>query len=366
MKPAFTTALGLLIAVAVIEGSVFATRTPQVAWSKILDQPDAFYGAREAEHIADNVLAYQRSSGGWPKNIDMSARISADERDAILKDRNLDDSTIDNDATHSQIAFLARVHHATRKHRFSDAALRGIDYLLKAQYENGGWPQYYPRLKGYYRRITFNDGAMTGVLELLREIAHERPVYDFVDRERRERAASAVERGIDCILRCQVIVEGKPTAWCAQHDEETLAPAEARSYEKISLSGSESVDIVRFLMGIENPDERVIDAIEAAIGWFESVRIKGLRVVRNPDSALPRGYDVIAVEDQGAPPLWARFYEIGSNRPFFCGRDGIIKWSLAEIEHERRIGYNWYTTAPEQLLVKDYPAWSERTRTARK
>jgi len=63
----------------------------------------------------------------------------------------------------------------------------------------------------------------------------------------------AVLKGIECILKCQIVVDGKKQAWCAQHDEKNFAPADARTYEKASLSGSESVGIVDFLMQIENP-----------------------------------------------------------------------------------------------------------------
>ena len=30
-------------------------------------------------------------------------------------------------------------------------------------------------------------------------------------------AARAVEKGLDAILKCQIIVDGRRTAWCAQH-----------------------------------------------------------------------------------------------------------------------------------------------------
>ena len=39
----------------------------------------------------------------------------------------------------------------------------------------------------------------------------------------------AFRRGMDCILKCQVVIDGSPTVWCAQHDEITLAPAMGRS-----------------------------------------------------------------------------------------------------------------------------------------
>jgi PelA/Pel-15E family pectate lyase len=159
------------------------------------------------------------------------------------------------------------------------------------------------------------------------------------------------------ILKTQIVVNGKRTVWCAQHDEITLAPAPARSYEHISLSGLESVGVTRFLMGLEHPDERIIEAVESAVAWFKESKLSGIKVIEKPDSSFPNGFDRIVVEDDKAGPLWARFYDINTNRPIFSGRDSVIKKSLAEIEQERRTGYGWYTDAPAELLEKDYPAW---------
>jgi PelA/Pel-15E family pectate lyase len=328
-----------------------------VAWKDCLDQKPGWYAGAEATRIADNVLLYQRDSGGWPKNIDMAVVLSEQAKAAIAKEKSADDSLIDNGATYTQMAYLARVFNATGQARFKDGFIKGLDYLLKAQYENGGWPQYYPRLTGYYKRITFNDDAMVGVMELLRGIARKDAAYPFVDDARRARAANAVARGIEVILKTQIVVNGKRTVWCAQHDEVTLAPAPARSYEHISLSGSESVGLARFLMSVENPDERIVEAVESAVAWFKESKLSGIKVIEKPDSSFPNGFDRIVVQDANARPLWARFYDISTGRPIFSGRDGVIKYSLAEIEHERRTGYGWYTSGPAELLEKDYPAW---------
>jgi PelA/Pel-15E family pectate lyase len=307
-----------------------------IAWADAQNKPDEWYASAEALRIADNVILYQRSSGGWPKNIDMAKPLGDSGRTGLLRDQKKTDSTIDNGATYTQLSFLARVFTAQHQERHRESFLKGFDYLLKAQYPNGGWPQFYPNLSGYYKHITFNDDAMIGVMTLLRDVADAKSVYAFVDETRRANAAVAVEKGIACILKTQVIVNGKRTVWCAQHDEVTLAPAPARKYEVVSLSGGESVGIVRFLMSIKDPSPAIIDAIESAVAWFEQSQIKGI------DST------------------WARFYEIGTNRPIFVGRDGVVKYSVAEIEDERRTGYNWYVDAPAKLLQKDYPAWKQK------
>jgi PelA/Pel-15E family pectate lyase len=328
-----------------------------IRWDDCLKQKPAWYAGDEAIRIADNVLLYQRETGGWPKNIDMAVVLSEQEKAEIAKQKSKDDSLIDNGATYTQMEYLAKVFNAAKQPRFKDSFIRGFDYLLKAQYENGGWPQYYPRLKGYYKHITFNDDAMTGVLELLRDVARKDRAYLFVDEPRRAKAETAVANGTECILKTQIVVDGKRTVWCAQHDEVTLEPAPARSYEHVSLSGYESIGVVRFLMGVERPDARIVEAIESAVAWFRASKLTGIKLIEKPDPSSPRGFDRVVIEDAKAGPLWARFYQIGSNRPIFSGRDSVVKYSLAEIELERRTGYNWYTTAPAELLEKDYPAW---------
>ena len=309
-----------------------------IAWADAQKKPDEWYGTAEAVRIADNLLLYQRDSGGWPKNLDMAKPLGDSARAALLRQKKEIDSTIDNGATYMQLSFLARVYTAIKHERHREAFLKGLDYLLKSQYSNGGWPQFYPDLSGYYKHITFNDGAMIGVLKLLRDVAGAKPAYAFVDEARRASAASAVEKGIDCILKTQIVLNGKRTVWCAQHDEITLAPAPARKYEVVSLSGGESVDIVRFLMSIKNPSPAVIEAIEAAVAWFRRSELKN-----------PQGGSV-----------WARFYELSTNRPIFVGRDGVVRYNIAEIDQERREGYAWYVDDADTLLKKDYPAWQKK------
>ncbi len=331
-----------------------------IAWVDAQNKADEWYSSAEALRIADIVLIYQRDSGGWPKNIDMGKPFDEAERPVLVAQKKELDSTIDNGATYTQLSFLARVYTKTQQERYRKSFLKGLDYLFTAQYSNGGWPQFYPDLSGYYKHITYNDDAMIGVMKLLRDVAAAKSNYAFVDNARRARAASAVEKGIECILKTQVVVNGKRTVWCAQHDEVTFAPAPARKYELVSLSGGESAGIVRFLMSINEPSPAVVDAIESAIAWFEQTQLNGIKWVEKPDASQPGGIDRVVVQDPKAGPIWARFYEIGSNRPVFVGRDSIVKYSVAEIEHERRVGYAWYVEEPAKLLKDEYPKWRDR------
>src|SRR6185436_1010678 len=103
------------------------------------------------------------------------------------------------------------------------------------------------------------------------------------------------------------------------------------------------VGLLELLMSLEKPTPEVIRAVDAGAKWFETAKLTGIRETK------VNGNKVI-IKDASAPPLWARFYEIGSNRPFFSGRDGVKKYDIAEIEAERRNGYAWYGTWGERFL----------------
>ena len=246
---------------------------------------------------------------------------------------------------------LARAFNATGDGRYKIAFLKGFDHILNAQYENGGWPQYFPLRKGYYTHITFNDNCMVRLLEFLRD-AGTAEECKFLDRDRRGAAINAIDRGIDCITKCQVVVNGTFTVWCAQHDEVTLAPAMARSYELVSLSGSESSGVLKYLMTIDKPTPEIIRAVKSGVAWFESAKIEGIRVEKIDG-------DRQAIKDDSAFPVWSRFYEIETNRPFFCDRDGVPKYAMKDIGSERRNGYAWYGNWGESL-AKAYADWPHR------
>ena len=333
--------------------------------------PEHFRAAQAApvqapaqDSTAEKMLVFQRAVGGWPKavgtkKVDYSHPLSADERASTLKDKNRSDATIDNNATSREINYLAAAYQKTKNPAYRVGAENGIRYLLKMQYANGGFPQYYPDANIYRHQITYNDNAMVQVLGVLRKVARQQPPFTCLDAALVPQAKAAEERGISCMLKTQYVRQGQPTAWCAQYDEKTLQPAKARAFELASLSGDESVDIVRFLMGVENPSPAVRKSIESAVAWFEKVKMEGYAVQEVTLPSSKKVLDRVIVPTPGAN-LWARFYELDTDRPIYVGRDSQVHYQLSEIENERRAGYLYAGVWPEKLLTKDYPAWQKR------
>ena len=324
----------------------------EVSVRSYLKKPDAWFASAEAKKVADVILTYQADAGGWPKNTDTVSQPYDGDRAKLQP-------TFDNKGTVDELRFMARMVNATPAPAYRKSFDRGLAYVLKAQYPNGGWPQFFPLRKGYYDRITFNDGAMVRVLEFVREVGRDGR-YAFLDAKQRATCRQAFDRGIACVLKCQIVVDGQPTVWCAQHDEKTFAPAKARSYELPSFSGSESVGIARLLMSLENPSVEVRASIEGAIAWFETHKVVGQRLDKQTDKdGKP---DLVMTPDAQAPALWARFYDLKTGQPYVCDRDGVPKPKLADIGHERRNGYSWFGEYARDLLNKDYPAWKKAPR----
>ena len=322
------------------------------------------YKPEEITAIADNMLLYQKDNGGWPKNYDMQAILTPAQADSLVKAKNILNTTFDNGTSYSQTDYLCKAYSYTKNEKYKAAALKGLSFIMSAQYGNGGWPQYFPLEDNYSRYITFNDDAFIGIIELLKDIAENKPEYSFIDNKFRQQIKTAYEKGLDCIIKTQINDAGAPTAWCQQYNELTLEPAWARKFEPPSICNGESAGIVLLLMSISNPSAEIIKAVQNAVAWFKASAIKGIRVetFAAPEMVTPfriSKTDKRVVNDSTAPQIWTRYYELKTHRPMFCNRDSKPVYSLAEVERERRDGYSWYGYAPQKVLNK-YAAWLQQ------
>lgn len=315
------------------------------------------------DSIAERMLLYQRNNGGFPQPggdpINYNKPLSEAEKATLLKEKNKLDATIDDKATTREINHLVKAFKQTQNTAYKVAAEKGINYLLTAQNTAGGWGQFYPDSSGYHKHITYNDNSMIDVMLVMKNIVEGTNNFEVVDKSLVAKAQKAMDGGIQCILKTQYIQHGKLTAWCAQHDRKTLLPAPARKFELASLSGGETVGIVQFLMSINNPSLDIKKSIHAAVAWLESVKLVGINIKSISDPSQPKGKDRIVIQDPNST-LWARFYDLETNQPFFVGRDSIKKNTLAEIENERRVGYGYYGTWAIDLLAKGYPEWAKK------
>lgn len=322
------------------------------------------YKTTEITAIADNILLYQKHNGGWPKNYDMQAILTTDQQDSLRQAKDVLNTTFDNRTTYSHISYLAQVYTITKIERYKEAALKGLDFVLTAQFSNGGWPQYYPLEKNYSRHITYNDDVFVGIMDMLKDIEEQKPEYTFIDNQYRKKIQAAFDKGLDCILHTQIDDAGKPTAWCQQHDEETLQPAWARAFEPPCICNGESAKVVLLLMSLPHPSKAVVDAVQNAVNWFNESKITGI-VIKTVSAKADTGRynishsDRVVIPDPQAPPIWTRYYELKTHRPMFCNRDSKVVYALADVARERRTGYAWYTYEPQKVL-DSYDSWLKK------
>jgi PelA/Pel-15E family pectate lyase len=341
-----------------------------------MDRDPAWYSTPEARHIGDVIVSFQTPGGGWSKNMSRSGALRlpgqayAANNLARFLDLYPDDfdtprdpnwnyiSTLDNDATNTEIHFLALLSTANPGAAgtpYRAAYMRGIHYLLDAQFPNGGWPQVWPLEGGYHDAITFNDNAVTESAESLTNAASGTGNYAFVPAELRKQAAAASARALDCILATQIIIHGKRTVWAQQHDALTLQPVSGRNFEPAAIAIGESSDVLRYLMSLAKPSTAVADAVRAGVDYLKSTAIYGQEW--SGGYRTEGGRHLVA--KAGAGPIWPRYISLTTGKPIFGDRDKTIHDDVGELTLERRNGYSWYSGGP-QLAIDAYAGWVPR------
>jgi PelA/Pel-15E family pectate lyase len=331
-----------------------------------LDREPAWYGSDEAARIAATILSFQTPSGGWSKNQNRAGpprlpgqRYANNAETMAVGTGSFDEprdrfwtfvGTLDNDATHTEIRFLARVNQQRASEAYRSAILKGLNYLLMAQYPNGGWPQVYPLEGGFHDGITFNDEAVSEAARLLQDVAGMAPEFAFVPKPLRRQCAAAAARAVDVILAAQVKVRGRLTGWPQQADALTLRPISARNYEPAGLASAESAGVLQFLMRQPRPTPAMKTAIHAGIAWLQAQALRDHAFTMTPDGRQ-------LVPQPGADPLWSRLYDISTGRPIFGDWGKTIHDDVNELSKGRRNGYTWWGSWPQQALGA-YPRWS--------
>jgi len=270
-----------------------------------------------AVEVAHALARTQLASGGWDYRIEFDPEMAKQwhyrgdwEKGDRDRGQRRNTSTFDDNNSQSALRLLMRVDSALQ--RKDPEVRRAVEYglgkLLEAQYPNGAWPQRhngeardpakYPVLKARYPEswprsfpgasyqefYTFNDNAIRDVIMVLLE-AH-RTYGDG-------KYLAAAKKGGDFILLAQM-PEPQPT-WAQQYNLQ-MEPAWARRFEPASVTGGESVGVIRTLLDLylHSGDERYLKPIAPAVAWFKR-------------SQLPDG-------------RWARFYELRTNRPLYFTR----------------------------------------------
>ena len=288
-----------------------------------------------------NMTTWQIANGGFDKaHADKyKSAYAGGEKSSWRAQGGGDLGTIDNNATIQEMRLLAVRYKETTnncyKSTFKTSFNKAVNFILTMQRAKGGIPQVWPKRGNYSDQITLNDNAMIRAMVTMMDIANKTSPFDsdIIDDATRSKMKSALDKAIDFLLKAQIVNDGKPTVWCAQHDTNSMAPVGARAYELASKSGSESAGAVWFLMNWPEQTDAIQKSVKGAIEWYKKTRVTGLYFNKKAGTFEKRDGNV----------LWYRFYEVNNDNYFFCDRDGASTKTqdFTRISEERRTGYQW-------------------------
>ena len=341
---------GISVAAVLISGTAatFAAdyTPPSTAVSKInsyrgySELTDAASGM-DIDQYTYNMTTWQISNGGFDKaHADKyKSAYTGGDKSSWRSASGGDLGTIDNNATIQEMRLLAVRYKATTnsnyKSTFKSSFNKAVNFILTMQRSTGGLPQVWPKRGNYSDHVTLNDNAMIRAMVTMMDIANSTSPFDsdIIDDATRAKMQTAVVKALQYLLKAQIVNNGQPTVWCAQHDTANYQPRSARAYELESKSGSESAGAVWFLMNWPNQTTEIQNAVKGAIAWYKKTRVVGLYFNKREGKFEQREGNV----------LWYRFYEVNNDNYFFCDRDGASTKTqdFTKISEERRTGYQW-------------------------
>ncbi|MFO8012188.1 MAG: pectate lyase [Phycisphaerae bacterium] len=243
----------------------------------------------------------QRTVGGWDHRVDVSHLTP----DAAMPQRRKGRCTLDDNITQGAIDFLMDLDRTRDEPWLDDGVRLGLAYLLKAQFDNGAWPQWYPLRGGYHDYYTFNDNTINDCIRVLLDAHRQYGRAEYLE---------GAKRGGDFIIASQL---DEPQAGWAQQYSHDLTPAWARAFEPPGVCSAVTARNIRTLidLAVYTRDARYLEPLPAALVWLDRSKLK-------------KG-------------TWARLYELGTNRPIYGDRDRKIHYTREEVSKERRTGYSW-------------------------
>jgi hypothetical protein len=254
-----------------------------------------------AKDAAYALIRGQNKYGGWDHTIDFS-----DLRNETV--------SFDDNQSQSAVSFLMALDNEIDDRRLRAGAKRAIDMMLNTQLDNGGWPHKYPEQGNYHDYATFNDGGTNDCIRVMIE------AYQYHDND------ESVEKSLRKAARFMMISQLPPPqpGWAQQYNE-FLQPAWARTFEPASICPSVTIKNVDTLIDLYLAlgDSALLEPIPDSLRWLQDIQLKNGK--------------------------WARFVEIGTNKPLYYDRGRIRVDSMAELHPERATGYAYETDLESRL-----------------
>ncbi len=246
---------------------------------------------QDAKEAAYALIEGQNKYGGWDHTID-------------FKHLDSDHVSFDDNQSQSAVSFLIAIDQEIDDDKISQASQRAIDMMMTTQLSNGGWPHYYPAQGNYHDYATFNDG---GINDCIRVMIEAYQAYN--DNPNIEKSLRKVAR----FLNISQLPPPQP-GWAQQYNE-FLQPAWARTFEPPAICPAVTVKNIFSLIDLYLVlhDETILEPIPDALRYLPEIKMENGK--------------------------WARFVELGTNKPLYYDRQRIRVDKLDDLHPERRKGY---------------------------
>ena len=241
---------------------------------------EQFYDAAKA--CADALIAGQHPRGGWNYVIDTAGEESLKDWYETIGgnawrleefQRYYGNATFDDAGTAEASQLLLRVYLEKRERKYRTPLDKAIQFVLDAQYPNGGWPQRFPFVESgglhghadYTPYITFNDDVAGENIEFLLYVHQALGSND-------PRLVDAIQRGMDIFVATQQPLP--QPAWGLQHFPDTLKPAPARTIEPQAFATHTTATNIRSMIGFYRltGDRKFLARLPEALDWLDQVK----------------------------------------------------------------------------------------------
>ncbi|MFI1773594.1 pectate lyase [Thalassobellus citreus] len=308
------------------------------------------YYLKAAQKAAAAVIWGQSNEGGWNYVVDFAGDRSLKQwYNTIGKNgwrleefqHYYGNSTFDDDVTSDATRFLLRMYLEELDPKYKPALDKAIEFVLKSQYPNGGWPQRYPLMYNYEKHgfpdyssfYTFNDDVIWENINLLIQC------YLVLGEER---FLDPIYRGMNFYK----ISQHSSGAWGQQLNMK-MEVASARTYEPAAfLPGATSENTFLLMKFYELTGDRTfLEGVPKAINWLEKVTLPADKV--------------------DAHRTHPTFVEIKSNKPIYVHRKGSnVKYGRYYVDYDDKnllSHYGGKRGIPIQKLKDEYKRVSQLT-----
>ena len=302
---------------------------------------------------AENLISWQLDYdglGGWSKNFpkiyERRYNGTEDKSYQTTQDGDVWLSHLDNDATTSEILYLAAVYSEFPRSDIRQSILKATHMIIIMQHEQGSWPECYPEQtwdsSRYENHGTINDQVHFNNMSMFQKILNEEYPFDndLFNQSQKQDIQKSYDLALDFVIRSQLRnSSGDLTLWAGKYHMELMEPMWARHFEPPAIMNLESQKILFHLLSIPEKSPEVRQAIYSGALWMYKHAVLDVeyRINQRPYFFHAPGMK-----------MWYRFQDPETKQGVY-GLNREIVEDIMDLPEERRHGYRWATDVGSEI-----------------